>query len=197
MPGVARRAKTGLLNIMAQLPIDFCRKVARTRRAKGMTQSALARSAGCAQSAISMFEGGHPEKLSIEFVRKVAEILEIPLENEMSEPAAEREENLFSKKGYCPNAACLSNIPYEINGELILWPTVSTFNEDSRYCRICGEVLELRCPQCGRDATPGAFCERCGTARITAVVPPGISRSAWVDQRRAEIREFRGLNACQ
>ena len=182
---------------MAHLPIDFCRKIARARRAKGLTQSALARSAGCAQSAISMFESGHPEKLSMEFVRKVAEILDITLEEETQEPAAGSKETLFPKKGYCPNAACLSNIPYEINGELMLWPTVTGLNENSRYCRICGEVLEFSCQECGHDICEGAFCEGCGTARVTAVVPPGISQAGWMEQRREEIREFRDLNACQ
>ncbi len=180
---------------MAHLPIDFCKKVAQARRAKGLTQSALARSAGCAQSAISMFESGHPEKLSMDFVRKVAEILDIPLNEEPTLSATEREETPFAKKSYCPNPSCLSNIPYQISGELILWPAITNLSADARYCQICGEVLEFSCPQCGRDASPGAFCEGCGAARITAAVPPGVSQSVWMEERRDAIREFRGLCA--
>ena len=182
---------------MAHLPIDFCRKVARGRRAKGLTQSALARSVGCAQSAISMFESGHPEKLSMEFVSKVAEILEIPLEEQPLNSQKGSVETLFSKKCYCPNAACLSNIPYDINGELILWPTVTGLNDGSRYCKICGEVLEFSCPECGRDVSTGAFCDGCGTARVVPVLPPGVQPENWVVEKRSEIREFRDFNARQ
>ncbi|MFO7936744.1 MAG: helix-turn-helix domain-containing protein [Kiritimatiellia bacterium] len=174
---------------MAHLPIDFCRKVAKTRRTKGLTQSALARNAGCKQSAISMFESGHPEKLSMESVRKVAEILDITLDEEKDETVADDNKDLFSRKAYCPNAACLSNIPYMINGELIIWPKVSNFSNASRYCKVCGEVLEFRCPECGRDVGEGAFCEGCGRARITAVSTEDMAPGEWVKRRRAEIRE--------
>ncbi len=178
---------------MADLPIEFCRQVAKARRAKGLTQNALSRIIGCTQSAISMFEGGHPEKLSIDFVKKAAEILEIPLEDEHSHSAHMTTGSSFLKKGYCPNAACLSNIPYEVNGEVILWPSSRGYSDDSRYCNVCGEVLEFSCPECGCDVSEGAFCERCGKARVICTLPAGLQPEDWIKSKRTEIRELKVL----
>ena len=178
---------------MATLPIEFCRRVARERRARGLTQSALARVAGCKQSAVSMFECGHPEKLSMEYVRKIAEILEIPLESVEEGRALEPDTCYLGKKGYCPNPFCLSNIPYEIEGELVLWPALTAVGEDARYCRVCGEVLEDACSTCGSRIEAGAFCVRCGRPRITPVISPGTSPQEWITRRRAEITQWREL----
>ena len=51
---------------MAQLSIAFCRQLAKARREKGMTQSALAGAVGCKQSAISMLESGQSVKIAQE-----------------------------------------------------------------------------------------------------------------------------------
>jgi hypothetical protein len=140
-----------------------------------------------------MFESGHPEKLSMESVKRVAEILEIPFKKEatvLPDPDIEQE---GIKKGYCPNADCLSNIPFVINGEPVIHPSIKPAGAESRYCTVCGEVLEKSCPECGGPVTEGAFCSECGSARITATIPAGMLPEEWTKKRQAEIREFRLL----
>ncbi|MDA3923559.1 MAG: helix-turn-helix transcriptional regulator [Kiritimatiellae bacterium] len=175
---------------MAHLPTEFCKQVAAARRAQGITQSALAKSAGCKQSAVSMFESGHPEKLSMEAVEKIAKILNIPLEAQKHKelPAAS-----CSKKGYCPNSACLSNIPYIINCDLFIWPKLIGLTDELKYCSICGEVLERSCPQCGGQVTEGACCGICGHPRVMTALPPGTDPTEWVTERRNEIQQWRRL----
>ena len=65
---------------MTNLPTDICLKFKEARKAKGLNQSSLAQMVGCKQSAISMFEGGMVTKLSDETVKKLSEVLEVPLE---------------------------------------------------------------------------------------------------------------------
>lgn len=179
---------------MAQLSEDFCRKVAAARREQGLTQSALAKAAGCAQSAISMFESGHPEKLSMEFVEKIAGILKIPMAEKPRTQIPELPPAFSLQKGYCPNPACLSNIPYIINDELFVWPELILLTDNIKYCVTCGEVLERRCPGCERPVTAeGACCASCGHPRVLATLPPGVSSELWVIGRRDEIRQWRSL----
>ncbi|MFA7171978.1 MAG: helix-turn-helix transcriptional regulator [Kiritimatiellia bacterium] len=180
---------------MAYLPEDFCRKVAAARREQGLTQSALAKAVGCAQSAVSMFERGHPEKLSIEFVEKIAGILKIPMEEKTRNNIPEFLPAFSLQKGYCPNPACLSNIPYIINDELFVWPELSLLTGNIKYCATCGEVLECCCPGCARPITEGACCQSCGHPRVMATLPPGVSSELWVVQRRNEIQQWRSLRS--
>lgn len=181
------------IRVMAHLPEDFCRKVAAARREQGLTQSALAKAAGCAQSAVSMFESGHPEKLSMEFVEKIAEILKIPMEEKVRGSPPELAPAVSLRKGYCPNPACLCNIPYLINEELFVWPELTTLTGNEKYCATCGEVLEVRCPHCERSVTEGACCQSCGHPRVLATLPPGVACELWVAQRRSEIQQWRNL----
>jgi DNA-binding XRE family transcriptional regulator len=179
---------------MANLPIDFCRKTAAARRARGMTQSALARSVGCAQSAISMFESGHPEKLSLDFVSKIAELLEIPLDEPMQPSLPQKRNNTANQDCYCPNPHCFSNIPYVVNGELLLWPTLRSCTGDAAvYCKICGEVLERACPGCGASIDGGAFCGICGEARITSSLTSEVSAAHYAEKQLKAITQWRDL----
>ena len=83
---------------MAQLSTTFCRQLARARRERGMTQSALAQAVSCAQSAISMLEPGQPGKLSQETVGKIASLLGVqPAEIIYTSGASEA--NNFALKG--------------------------------------------------------------------------------------------------
>ncbi len=154
-----------------------------------MTQSALARSVGCRQSAVSMFEGGRVDKLSMDSVRKIAALLEIPMDGATNGEAPA----VCGQKAYCPNPACLGNIPYVVNGALIVWPAVAAAAEGAVYCRICGEVLERACIECGLTVAEGAFCAACGKPRITPAAPRDVSHSEWSAQRRAEIQQWRAL----
>jgi DNA-binding XRE family transcriptional regulator len=160
-----------------------------------MTQSALARSVGCAQSAVSMFESGHPEKLSLDFVRKIAELLDIPLEEQVTPVAPESQNRAGNQNCYCPNQLCFSNIPYVLNGDLFLWPTLLSCTEDDIYCKICGEVLERACPGCGAPLDTGAFCSLCGEPRITATLPAQNSAEQYAENQRAAIAQWRALTA--
>ncbi|MDD4019808.1 MAG: helix-turn-helix domain-containing protein [Kiritimatiellae bacterium] len=172
---------------MAHLSITFCRQLARARREKGMTQSALAQAVACKQSAISMLESGQPEKLSQETVGKIAALLGVPLE---PVPAGGAEAPAGSA-GYCPNAACFSNIPYAVADALLFWPRPPA--AAGRHCAYCGELLERQCPHCGAAVAGGACCPACGGALITNTLPPGTDPAAWAAQRRREIAEWRSL----
>lgn len=175
---------------MAQLSISICRQLARARREKGMTQSALAEAVACKQSAISMLESGQPEKLSLETVAKIAALLEISLP---SEPVAVSQSiQPLAHVAYCPSALCPSNIPYTVDGELLFWPQPQPGHRGTR-CAACGEVLEWCCPTCGSAITPGACCQSCGTPRVTNTLPESTDVEAWVAQRRRELIEWRSL----
>ena len=170
---------------MAQLSITVCRQLARARREKGLTQSALAQAVGCKQSAISMLESGQPEKLSQEAVAKIAVILEVSLDA----PSA----ILNPLTTYCPSAACPSNVPYAVAGELLFWPRPQPAAAGGKHCAYCGEVLERQCPRCGAAVGEGACCHACGGAKVTDTLPPATGREAWAAQRRREIAEWNAL----
>jgi len=167
------------------------------RRAKGLTQSELAREAKCTQSAISMYEGGRKDALARETVEAIAKLLGLPPESipEKSGVALPRVSLVLK---YCPIDACPSNVPYAVAGRLIFRPVmVSAPSEERTRCRDCGELLESRCPnaECGAAVGEGSFCARCGTALVTASFTPVESAAAWADKQRARIREIRVLTA--
>ncbi len=177
---------------MAHLSTTTCRLLARARREKGLTQSALAHAVGCKQSAVSMLESGQPEKLSQEAVEKIAKLLGVPLEAPAAaQPLLPRLPE--SARGFCPNALCPSNVPYAVNGELLFWPRLQAVAEGLSRCACCGELLESRCPHCGAAVAEGACCTACGGARVTNTLPPGTVPDAWAAQRRREIAEWRAL----
>lgn len=161
------------------------------RRAAGMTQSELARKAGCQQSAISMFESGRQDCLSQEKIRAIARILGVDLAKLPASPAATAPGVLK----YCPDALCPSNIPYVVGRRLCHLPTlvVAPAGAATR-CRHCGEILEHECPgpDCGMPVSPGAFCEACGTPYIVSGIEPGDDPSAWVGRWRKNMEILRG-----
>jgi transcriptional regulator with XRE-family HTH domain len=179
---------------MAQLSITVCRQLARARREKGLTQSALAQAAGCKQSAISMLESGQPEKLSQEAVAKIAALLEVTLEP----PSSQVHPSSFIlhpsvSLGYCPDAACPSNTPYTVAGELLFWPRPQPSASGGKRCAYCGEVLERQCPHCGAALAEGACCHACGGAKVANTLQPETDREAWAAHRRREIAEWKTL----
>lgn len=178
---------------MAHLSPTNCRLLARSRRDKGMTQSALAQAVGCKQSAISMLESGQPEKLSQEAVEKIAKLLGVTLETPPGAPAADpRDLAAPAAGGFCPSAACPSNVPYVVQGDLLFWPRLQPVASGGR-CAFCGELLETRCPQCGAAVAEGACCTACGGARVANTLPPGTVPETWAAQRRRDIAEWRAL----
>jgi len=179
------------VSFMAHISTAFCRRLAQARREKEMTQSALAQRVGCKQSAISMLESGQAEKVSKETVEKIAKLLDVPLEAS-SASASAAQPPLSGASGYCPSAACPSNVPYTVQGELFFWPRLQPLSAGAR-CVFCGELLEARCPQCGAPVTDGACCPQCGAARVTNTVGTDSVPDAWAERRRREIADWKSL----
>lgn len=179
---------------MAHLSTTTCRLLAQARRDKGLTQSALAQAVGCKQSAISMLESGQPEKLSLEAVEKVAQLLGVALEAPSGTPSPEQRTLACPvQQGFCPSAACPSNVPYAVNGALLFWPRLQPVSDARPRCAFCGEWLETRCPQCGAAVADGACCTACGGPRVTNTLPADTVPDVWAAQRRREIAEWRAL----
>lgn len=163
------------------------------RRAAGMTQSELARKAGCQQSAISMFESGRRDCLSSEKIEAVARILGVDLAKFPT--GTERGAGALGVLKFCPDALCPSNIPYVVGRRLCHSPTLVLAPAGaSTRCRYCGELLEHACPgpDCGKPVSPGAFCESCGTPYIVGGIEPGDDPSAWVARWRKSVEILRG-----
>jgi len=179
---------------MANLSPAFCKQLAKARRDKGMTQSALAEAVGCKQSAISMLESGQSAKIGQETVDKIATLLDVALE-----PAAAGENAPLlrpsASHAFCPNAQCFSNVPYAVNGELLFWPRPQPAGPEAKHCAVCGELLEHRCPHCGALLSEGACCTACGGPKVTNTLPPETDAEAWSETRRRTIAEWRALQA--
>lgn len=162
-----------------------------------MTQSAVAEAVGCKQSAISMLEAGQSEKLSMENVRKVAELLGVELPEGDSGATGGKSARTVANAphlGFCPNAYCFSNVPYAINGDLFFWPARQAVAiEGKTHCAFCGELLETRCPNCDAPLSDGACCPVCGESFVTNVLPPETDAESWSALRRRDIMEWKNL----
>ena len=182
---------------MSNISKELCIRFAEARRAKGIRQTELAAQIGCTQSALSMFEGGQPTKLSDETVKRLSEVLGVPLGREEKSDAGDRcmtgQNPVVS--GFCPNCHCPSNVPYVVNGRLFYRPSRKIASPTGGVrCTQCGEVLEMRCPKCGAPLNEGACCAVCGTSYVTPVVADGLDVVAYAQARRAEIVQFRELS---
>lgn len=165
---------------MINLSPEICRKLKEARRERGLSQSALAREVGCKQSALSMFEQGDGRKLNDEVVKKMAakfgiELGELSEENEkvvvpplfVSKLAAS--EPIRPVRGFCPNPHCPSNHAYRVEEKVLYRPNREEADPiGGKYCAICGELLEKRCPNCGSHVHEGAICSVCGEPYVVA-----------------------------
>ena len=183
---------------MSDVSKEWCFRLAKARRAKGLRQTELAARVGCTQSALSMFEGGQPTKLSEETVRKRSEVLGVPLQEETPAKATlipcgfQESPNIVH--GFCPNCQCPSNVPYVVNGRLFCRPSRKVASPTGGLrCTQCGELLEMCCPTCGAPLNDGACCAACGSAYVTPVLAEGIDMVAYARVRRAEIIQLREL----
>jgi len=183
---------------MSNVSKDLCLRFAEARRAKGLRQTELAARVGCTQSALSMFEGGSPTKISEETVKKLSEVLGVPLEEE--KPAAQavqafdRSEPVIVVHGFCPNCQCPSNVPYVVDGRLFFRPSRKVASPTGGVrCTQCGEMLEMNCPSCGAPLNDGACCAACGAAYVTPVVADGLDVVSYARTRREEISQLRNL----
>lgn len=179
---------------MANLTPAICKQLAKARREKGMTQSALAEAVGCKQSAISMLEAGQAAKVGQETVEKIASLLDVALESAAGGVATPMPRPTAAH-AFCPNALCFSNVPYALNGELIFWPRPQPAGSAGKHCAVCGELLEHRCPHCGETLSEGACCTVCGKPKVTNTLSAETDAEAWSEARRRTIAEWRTLQA--
>ena len=183
---------------MSKVSKELCLRFAEARRAKGLRQTELAARIGCTQSALSMFEGGQPTKLSGETVKKLSELLGVPLHEEVPAvsalPSIGPCESQITIHGFCPNDQCPTNVPYVVNGRLFCRPSRKIASPTGGVrCALCGELLEMNCPSCGAPLNDGACCAACGAAYVTPNVADGLDVVAYARMRREEIIQLREL----
>ena len=150
---------------MIDLSPEICHRLRDARREAGISQTVLAREVGCKQSALSMFEQGDGTKLNDEVIRKLAKKFGVALDEVKdgmpARPAAAV--TAFPHSGFCPNPACPSHHRYEVDGRSLFRPDrVAEDPVGAKYCAVCGEILERRCPNCGAPVHDGAICSVCG-----------------------------------
>ncbi len=155
---------------MTNLSKEFCLKARDARREQGISQSELALEIGCKQSALSMFECGDGRKLNDEAIGKIAAKFGLELPAQKSSSGNKSNLNLpstVSGRGFCPNPHCPSNREYEVDGRKFARPNREECDPVfGRFCAVCGEVLEKRCPNCGAHLHDGAVCSFCGQPYI-------------------------------
>ena len=149
---------------MTNLSPEICLKLREARRAAKLSQSELAAEIGCKQSALSMFEQGDGTKLNDAVIGKLAKKFGVSLTAEA--PASGFTGPVVSasaSRGFCPNPKCPSNAAYAVDGRTLLRPDRSAADPvGGKFCAICGEILEKRCPNCGAPVHDGAVCSFCG-----------------------------------
>jgi transcriptional regulator with XRE-family HTH domain len=155
---------------MTNLNPEICRKIKDARRAQGISQSVLAREVGCKQSALSMFEQGDGRRLNDEVIAKLVERFGISLveEEQKNETAEIKIAAVFEPgKGFCPNPHCPGNHAYNVEGRTYYRPDREICDPvGGKFCAVCGEVLEKRCPNCGSPVHDGAVCSYCGQSYV-------------------------------
>ena len=135
------------------------------RHSAKLSQSVVAAEVGCKQSALSMFEQGDGTKLNDAVIQKLAEKFGVSLADEKGAGSSVPMvmPPVSAGRGFCPNPKCPSNASYEVDGRTLLRPDRSAADPaGGKFCALCGEVLEKRCPNCGASVHDGAICTFCG-----------------------------------
>lgn len=160
---------------MTNLRPEICRELKEARRRMGLSQSAVALEVGCKQSALSMFEQGDGTKLNDEVIERLAKKFNVELKNSVGKNAVEPERCVTDFPaaktiGFCPNPHCPTNHPYQVDGRTYFRPDRSVADPvGGKYCAMCGEILEKRCPSCGAPVHDGAICSLCGDSYVARI----------------------------
>ena len=131
-----------------------------------------------------MFEQGDGTKLNDEVIGKLAKkfgielkTAEAPVEKPVVASASVLEAARVSQggsdgvlRGFCPNPHCPSNHAYQVEEIRLLKPNrLEADPVGGKYCAICGELLEKKCPNCGAPVHEGAICSICGDPYVAVV----------------------------
>ena len=156
---------------MINLSSEICQKLKEARRAAKLSQSVVAAEVGCKQSALSMFEQGDGTKLNEVVIRKLAEKFGVSLTERPPVPVQIPAPVSVGERGFCPNPHCPSNQADEVEGRTFRRPDRSAADPvGGKFCAVCGEILEKRCPNCGAALHDGAVCSFCGDPYVPILV---------------------------
>lgn len=154
---------------MTNLSPEICLKLKEARRAAKLSQSVVAAEVGCKQSALSMFEQGDGTKLNDDVIAKLAKKFNVELDAKKggvafsTSVAARVSQRYEAHTAFCPNPNCPTNHRYTVDGIDRLLPDLKMADPvGGKFCALCGEVLERRCPNCGAPVHEGAICSLCG-----------------------------------
>ena len=153
---------------MKNLSPAFCKSVKSARREAGLTQGQLADEVGCKQSALSMFEQGDGTKLNDEVIEKLAKKFNLSLSPsaspaQVNTPPFPHSPTPPLHHGFCPNPHCPTNKEYFVEEIRLFLPDREAADPvGGKYCAMCGELLERKCPNCGAPVHAGAICSLCG-----------------------------------
>lgn len=168
---------------VTNLSPEFCRQIKEARRAAKLGQTVVAAQVGCKQAALSMFENGGVTKVNDDVIKKLSELFKVKIitidEGEEKASAVSKELAALTQEesrplvrmlpthGFCPNPNCPSNHVYEVEGRTLLRPDRTAADPvGGKFCALCGEVLEKKCPNCGAPIHDGAICSLCGEAYV-------------------------------
>ena len=158
---------------MTNLSPEFCKRIATARRQAGLTQSDLAREVGCKQPALSMFEQGDGTKLNDEVIERMARKFGLKLATDAgvgTGTAAGAIPVSAAGQAFCPNPHCPSNHEYFVETRRLFRPDrVAADPAGGKFCAVCGELLERRCPSCGAAVHDGAICTFCGESYVAVL----------------------------
>ena len=160
---------------MTNLDPEICRKAREARKQAGLSQSVVAREIGCKQSALSMFEQGDGTKLNREAIENLCRKFSIPLLEQSGNKASAGSSlaaqifDVSHERGFCPNPNCPSHQVYEVEGKRFFKPNRNEQDPvGGKFCAVCGEVLEKRCPNCNAPIHEGAVCSFCGAPYVSS-----------------------------